>query len=140
MTDSREVVFHADRSDFRVDTYVGTGPGGQHRNRTSSCVRITHIATGLTASCCESRSQHQNRKLAFQKLVKILVAHVAPEREKLRNAAGTVVVRTYHAVDNRVKDHASGATSTYAEVLDNPDSMIEQRRQFQIEKTIQEGV
>jgi protein subunit release factor B len=40
----------ASRKDFRIDTYRGSGPGGQHRNKTDTCVRFTHIPSGLVAS------------------------------------------------------------------------------------------
>jgi hypothetical protein len=52
----------------RVDVFRGTGPGGQKRNRTSSAVRITHVPTGTTATCDETRSQHSNRDIAVRKL------------------------------------------------------------------------
>jgi protein subunit release factor A len=127
MSDEREVLFHADRKDFRIDTYRGTGPGGQHRNKTDSCVRITHIESGLSAECCESRSQHQNRGTAFRRLAAKLVEHYVPKRRKERNASGTIIIRTYHAVDNRVKDHASGLQQSYQTVLDDPADMIAAR-------------
>lgn len=123
----REVIFHAEASDFRVDTYRGTGPGGQHRNKTDSCVRITHLASGLVASCCTSRSQGQNKKIAFRALARKLVDHYAPARQKERQASGTVVVRNYHAVDNRVKDTASGLVQPYQDVLDDGGGMIRSR-------------
>jgi peptide chain release factor 1 len=127
-SDEREIVFHAEAKDFRTDKYRGTGPGGQHRNKTDSCVRITHIESGLSASACASRSQHQNRKAAFRKLAVLLVERYAPERQKERQASGTTVVRTYHAVDNRVKDYASGLILPYQDVLDDGGAMIQARR------------
>ncbi len=129
MSDSRELVFHADRDDFRIDTYRGTGPGGQHRNKTDSCVRITHIESGLAASCCESRSQQQNRKVAFRRLCDLLVERYVPKRIKARNSAGDEIVRTYHAVDNVVRDRASGLEQRYQDVLDDPSRMIQARKE-----------
>jgi len=52
----------------RVDVFRGTGPGGQKRNRTSSAVRLTHLHSGITATCDETRSQHTNREIAVRKL------------------------------------------------------------------------
>lgn len=125
--EGRELLFHAERKDFRIETYRGSGPGGQHRNKTDSCVRLTHIESGLTAECCETRSQHQNRGIAFRRLAQKLIEHYVPARRKERAASGTVVIRTYHAVDNRVKDHASGLVQPYQTVLDNPTEMIAAR-------------
>lgn len=66
-------------SDIRVDTFRGSGAGGQHRNKTDSCVRMTHLPTGITAVGTESKSQHQNKKIARQRLT-------------ARLASGTIVV------------------------------------------------
>lgn len=55
-------------SECRVDFFVGPGPGGQHRNKTESAVRLTHLATGLTVTATERRSQHQNLAAAIERL------------------------------------------------------------------------
>ncbi len=52
----------------RTDVFRGTGHGGQKRNRTDSAVRLTHVGTGVTAACDETRSQHSNRQIAVRKL------------------------------------------------------------------------
>ena len=56
-----------------LDFFKSSGAGGQHRNKTSSAVRVTHKETGLTAEDCTERSQHRNRNNAIQKL-KLLIA------------------------------------------------------------------
>lgn len=114
----RELIATYTRKDFRVDTFRGTGPGGQHRNKTDSCVRITHIASGLVASACDHRSQHVNRKTAFHKLAEQIKRwHAAKDIAERPERVGETI-RHYHGADNRVKDVASGQTFSYREIVE----------------------
>ena len=65
----------------RVDLCRGTGPGGQKRNKTSSAVRITHLASGLDAMDDATRSQHLNRAHALAKLRVELAVNLPPDEE-----------------------------------------------------------
>lgn len=104
------------KKDFRVDTYRGSGPGGQHRNKTDSAVRITDIETGISACCEEGRSQPDNKKIAFRKLVALLMEHHYPTHQKDR-AVYTDRVRTYHEPRGTVKDDRTGISYDYEDVL-----------------------
>lgn len=68
-----------DRSEVDIDVYRGSGPGGQHRNKTDSCVRLRHRPTGIVVVATESRSQHTNREVAFERL-KVRLQDAAEER------------------------------------------------------------
>lgn len=64
----KKLIFSLTKKDFRVDTFRAGGKGGQKQNKTSSGVRITHIATGISYESRDGRSQKQNKKKAFVKL------------------------------------------------------------------------
>lgn len=69
---SRELLFSLSRKDFRIDTFRSGGKGGQHQNKTESGVRITHIESGAVGESREERSQHQNKRVAFDRLIESL--------------------------------------------------------------------
>jgi peptide chain release factor 1 len=113
--------YNVSRKDLRIDTYRGSGKGGQHRNKTDSAVRVTHIVTGISAQCEEERSQHINKRIAFRRLAEKLVPLM---RSAIRKDGITMVrsnerVRTYNEVRGTVKDdRLPGQVFDYDEIMD----------------------
>lgn len=67
--DEKDKLLSLDKRDFEVQTFKSTGKGGQHRNKTESAVRIIHRASGAVGVCDNERSQVQNKRTAFERLV-----------------------------------------------------------------------
>lgn len=68
MKKKRQLLYSLTKKDFRIQYFRGSGAGGQHRNKTDTACRITHIASGSVGECQEHKSQSQNRKTAYKRL------------------------------------------------------------------------
>jgi peptide chain release factor 1 len=113
-------------ADLRIDVYRASGAGGQHVNTTDSAVRITHIPTGVVATCQDGRSQHKNKASAMKMLQsRILSAHEEKTNAKMSEARKELIgrgmraekVRTYNYPQNRVTDHQAGLTLKKLDVI-----------------------
>ncbi|MCI9101959.1 MAG: peptide chain release factor 2 [Lachnospiraceae bacterium] len=121
-----DVEINAD--DLRIDTYRSSGAGGQHINKTSSAIRITHIPTGIVVTCQNERSQFQNKDKAMQMLkTKLLLLKQQENAEKISDIRGDVKeigwgnqIRSYVLQPyTMVKDHRTGEENGNADkVLD----------------------
>lgn len=111
---SEDIDFEINQDDIRVDTFRASGAGGQHVNKTSSAIRITHIPTNIVVQCQNERSQLQNKETAMKMLKsKLYELEMQKQQEKLSDIRGEVKdiawgsqIRSYvfHPY-NMVKDH-----------------------------------
>ncbi|MFT8669012.1 MAG: peptide chain release factor 1 [Liquorilactobacillus hordei] len=119
MPEEEDVEIDLDPKDIRVDVYRSSGAGGQHINKTSSAVRMTHLPTGIVVAMQDQRSQQQNREKAM-KILKARVYDYYSSKEQSeydqnrKSAIGTgdrsERIRTYNYPQNRVTDHRIGLT------------------------------
>ena len=121
--------------DLKIDTYRASGAGGQHVNKTSSAIRITHLPTGIVVQCQNERSQHHNKEKAMQMLkAKLKLIKEQEQADKVSDIRGEVKeigfgnqIRSYVMQPyTMVKDHRTNEeNSNVTAVLDgNIDSFI----------------
>lgn len=100
-----------------MDTYIGQGPGGQHRQKCATAVRLTHIPTGTIATCENERSLNQNKQQAYRVLRARLADLASSKRQADENSArrgqiGTGYrgdkIRTVQMQNDRVTNHING--------------------------------
>ncbi len=119
MPEAQEVELELDPADLKIDTFRSSGAGGQHINKTSSAIRVTHLPTGMVVECQDERSQYKNRDKALKVLRSRLLAQKQAEQDaklaaQRKSQVGTgdrsERIRTYNYPQGRVTDHRIGLT------------------------------
>ena len=130
LPEAEDVEINLNMEDVRVDYFRASGAGGQHVNKTSSAVRMTHIPSGIVVECQDERSQLENRAKAVRVLKARLLAQAEEEAnaevtEARRSQVGTgdrsERVRTYNYPQGRVTDHRINLTLYKLESIMNGD-------------------
>lgn len=115
-----DVEVDIDPKDIQIDVYRSSGAGGQHVNKTSSAIRITHFPTGIVVTCQDERSQYKNKDRAFKILRSRLYALKKQEQDsEIAGARHSQIgsgdrserIRTYNFPQSRVTDHRVNLTS-----------------------------
>ncbi len=130
LPEAEDVEFEINEKDLQIDTFRSSGAGGQHINKTSSAIRITHLPTGTVVECQDERSQHKNREKAMKVLRARLYdaekakhdAEIAGERKsQVGTGDRSERIRTYNYPQGRVTDHRIGLTLYKLEQFLNGD-------------------
>ena len=150
LPEAEEVEVELNMSDIKKDTYCSSGPGGQSVNTTYSAIRLTHLPTGIVATCQDEKSQIKN----YEKALKVLRARIyeielAKQNEEIGAQRKSMVgsgdrsdkIRTYNFPQGRVTDHRIGYTVHNLPAILNGeiDDFIEQLRLAENAERLKEG-
>ncbi len=119
LPEAEEVEFELNPADLKIDTFRSSGAGGQHINKTSSAIRITHLPTGTVVECQDERSQFKNKDKALkvlrsrlyeEKLREQTDAIASDRRAQVGTGDRSERIRTYNYPQGRITDHRIGLT------------------------------
>ena len=136
LPEAEDVEVKIEEKDLKIDTYRASGAGGQHVNKTESCIRMTHLPTGIVVTCQDERSQIKNREKAMKVMKSRLYDYYNTQYRKeydenRKSQIGTgdrsERIRTYNFPQGRITDHRIGFTLYSLEnfLAGNIDEMIE---------------
>ena len=149
-----DVEIEINPKDLQIDTFRSSGAGGQHINKTSSAIRITHLPTGMVVECQDERSQYKNKDKALKVLRSRLYeieqkAQDSAVAEERRSQVGTgdrsERIRTYNYPQGRITDHRIGLTLYRLEDFLNGnldeviDALIAKSRADQLQESAENG-
>jgi len=118
------------KDEFKIKVTMGSGPGGQHRNRKMTSVTITHLPTGLQEKCEDTRSKIRNQEIAFERLRQRLITKANEEKHQLLNEKRNKIIeekgtiRTNDYKRNVVKNHKNGKEAPLKKVLSGDIDLI----------------
>lgn len=133
---------HRTEDQIEMQTYKGTGNGGQHRNKTETGVRLIDLVTGIRAESCEEKSQLANKKKAKEKLVRQLQAHYEKQELELRAKENYLdlsrTVRTYDEKHGVVDHRLNGEVFSFERVINGKDlrKIIERVLEEEVNKNL----
>lgn len=117
MNAEKEPDFELDRTQVTKNYIRSQGPGGQHVNRTKSCVQLTHITTGIQVKCQDTRDQRKNETIAWNRLIEKLksiednknyISIKNFRNDQIGEGGRGLKRRTYRLLEDTIKDHITG--------------------------------
>lgn len=148
-----EIDLEVNEDDLKIDTYRASGAGGQHVNKTSSAIRLTHLPTGIIVQCQNERSQHNNKEKAMQMLkAKLYLLKQTEQAEKVSDIRGEVkengfgnqirsyVMQPYTLVkDHRTNEESGNVTNVLDGGIDPFINAYLKQRNQRYSENIQKG-
>lgn len=130
LPEAQEVDVEINPADLKIDTFRSSGAGGQHINKTSSAIRVTHLPTGMVVECQDERSQYKNKDKALKVLRSRLLAkkqaeydaeYAAQRKSQVGTGDRSERIRTYNFPQGRLTDHRIGLTLYKLDAVMNGD-------------------